>query len=296
VKPAPFDYLDPPDLDGVLAALAEHGDDALVIGGGQSLVPLLNLRLARPEIVVDPRRVAGLDTITVGPDRVDIGARVTASELLEHAALATAMPGLLEAAADIGHVQIRNRTTVGGSIAHADPAAELPAALVALDGTVVLRSASGERVVAAADFFEGAFLTTRRPDELLTAVRLPVPAGRSGWLEQARRPGDFALVGVFATLDADGAGGPDVVASVTIALSGVGSRPVRATEAEGLLIGRPISTATIDAAAAAVSGGVDPTDDVHATGRHRAALAGALTARLLTRLAGLTRQTDGSRA
>ncbi|MGZ4711299.1 MAG: FAD binding domain-containing protein [Acidimicrobiales bacterium] len=282
MKPAPFDYLDPPDLEGVLAALHSHGDDAAVIGGGQSLVPLLNLRLARPDVVIDPRHVSGLDAITLQDGTVEVGARVTATDLVAHAGVTRAVPGLVEAARDIGHVQIRNRTTVGGSIAHADPAAELPAALVGLDGSVVLHAASGRRVVAAADFFQGAFTTGRRPDELVTSARFEVPAGRSGWVEQARRPGDFALVGVFAAL---GTAAEGRVSSVAIALSGVGSRPLRASRAEARLAGRPLTVEAIGEAAAAVRTEIEPADDVHATAEHRAALAEVLTRRLLTRLA-----------
>ncbi len=269
VKPAPFEYLDPPDLDGVLAALAVHGDDALVVGGGQSLVPLLNLRLARPEVIVDPRRVPGLDTIAVAPDTVEVGARVTASELVAHVGLQQAIPGLVEAALDIGHVQIRNRMTVGGSIAHADPSAELPAALLALDGFVVLRSSGGERTVAADEFFQGAFTTARRPDELVTSVRftVPVPGSRSGWTEQARRPGDFALVGVFAVLRTTASG---QVASAALALSGVGGRPIRATATESWLVGQTLTAEALDEVTALVRSEVRPADDVHATGAHRA--------------------------
>ena len=283
MKPPPFDYLDPPDLEGVLAALHTHGDDAAVIGGGQSLVPLLNLRLARPEVVIVPRRVAGLDSVVVTDQRIEVGARVTATDLLDRANVARAVPGLREAIHDIGHVQIRNRTTIGGTIAHADPAAELPAVLLGLDGSVVLQATSGARVVAAGDFFLGPFSTARRPDELVTGVRFEVPAGRTGWLEQARRPGDFALVGVFAALALSDDG---QVSSVAIALSGVGGRPVRAAGAEAQLLGRAPTAETVAEAAEIVRREVRPTDDVHATAAHRTALAGVLTRRLLTRLAG----------
>ena len=165
MKPAPFTYHDPPSLDGVLAALAEHGDDAAVISGGQSLLPLMNLRLARPEVVIDPRRVPGLRGISVTDDAVVVGAMTTASELLEDPAVGLALPGLTEAVACIGHSQIRNRTTIGGSLAHADPAAELPAVLAGVEGDVLLTSTSGERRVPAAELFDGPFSTTRRPGD-----------------------------------------------------------------------------------------------------------------------------------
>ena len=281
MKPAPFTYLDPPDLDGVLAALAEHGDEAAVISGGQSLLPLMNLRLARPEVVVDPRRVRGLRSIEVDDGAVVVGAMVTASALLADARVAEALPGLAQAVACIGHVQIRNRTTIGGSVAHADPSAELPAVLAGCDGEVVLRSVRGERSVAAADFFDGSFSTTRRPDELVVAVRFPVPPGRTGWDEVARRPGDFALAGLFAAVAVEGGR----VAHARLSFSGLGDRPVRALAAEQLLLGRPLDAAAVDDCADAVIVEVAPADDVHASAPHRAALAGALVRRLLPGLA-----------
>jgi carbon-monoxide dehydrogenase medium subunit len=277
VKPAPFTYLDPPDIDGVLSALAEHGDDAAVISGGQSLLPLMNLRLARPEVVVDPRRVPGLGSIEVGDDAVVVGAMVTASTLLADSRVADALPGLTQAVACIGHVQIRNRTTVGGSVAHADPSAELPAVLAGCDGEVVLRSVEGERTVAAADFFDGSFSTTRRPDELVVAVRFPVPPGRTGWDEVARRPGDFALAGLFAAVGVE----RGVVSHARLSFSGLGDRPFRAVGAEQVLLGRPLDAASVDDCADAVLAEAAPADDVHATAAHRAALAAALVRRLL---------------
>jgi carbon-monoxide dehydrogenase medium subunit len=280
VKPASFTYLDPPTLDEVLAALAEHGDDAAVISGGQSLLPLMNLRLARPEVVIDPRRVPGLRSITVTADAVLIGAMVTASELLEDPSVRASLPGLAQAVACIGHSQIRNRTTVGGSVAHADPSAELPTVLVGVEGEVVLASTSGERRLAASELYDGAFSTTRRPDEMVTAVRFPTPPGASGWDEVARRPGDFALAGLFASLWVDGG----VVRHARLAFSGVADRPVRAVGAEATLIDRRLDRDTLEECAAAVLAEVTPTDDVHASGRHRAALAAALVRRVLPRL------------
>ena len=281
VKPAPFTYLDPLTLDDVLLVLAEHGDDAAVISGGQSLVPLMNLRLARPEVVVDPRRVAGLADIVMGPDTVVVGAMVTASQLLEDAAVAAALPGLVQAVACIGHSQIRNRTTIGGSVAHADPAAELPAVLAGLEGEVVLASTGGERRLGAAELFDGAFSTTRRPDELVTSVRFPVPPGATAWDEIARRPGDFALAGLFASLLVDGG----VVRHARLAFSGVSDRPVRATAAESALLDQPLDEAALDRCTDALLDELSPSDDVHASARHRGALAATLVRRVLPRLA-----------
>ena len=282
MKPAPFLYLDPPTLDDVLLALATHGDDAAVIAGGQSLVPLLNLRLARPDVVVDPRHVPGLRGIRVTDDAVVVGALATTAELLAHPAVGEALPGLAEAAACVGHSQIRNRGTVGGSIAHADPVAELPAVLAALDGEVVLRSSDGERRLAAEAFFDGPFSTARRSDELLTEVSFPLVGGRSGWAETVRRPGDFALVGVFAALALDPAG---MVTSVRLGLAGVGDRPLRAAAAEAALVGRPLDEAALVACTDALRTEVRPGDDAHASAAHRSALACTLTTRILRRLA-----------
>jgi carbon-monoxide dehydrogenase medium subunit len=281
VKPAPFTYLDPPSLDEVLAALAEHGDDAAVIAGGQSLLPLMNLRLARPEVVVDPRRVPGLRDITVTSSAVVVGAMATATEVLEHPDVTQALPGLTEAISCIGHSQIRNRTTIGGSVAHADPSSELPAVLAGLDGEIVLRSATGERRLAAAAFFDGSFSTTRRADELVTEVRFPIPAGRTAWDEVARRPGDFALAGLFAALAVE----DGLVRQVRLAFSGLADRPVRASGAEAALLDRPLDADALDACTEALLAELTPTDDGHASGRHRAALAATLVRRVLSRLA-----------
>jgi carbon-monoxide dehydrogenase medium subunit len=282
VKPATFTYVDPPTLDEVLAVLDLHRDDAAVLAGGQSLVPLMNMRLARPDVVVDPRRVPGLRSIAVTDTEVVVGALTTTTDLLEHPDVSAAIPGLAEATGHIGHSQIRNRGTVGGSIAHADPSAELPAVLVALGGHVVLRSTDGERRVPASDLFDGPFSTTRRPHELVTEVHFPRVPGRSGWTETARRPGDFALVGVFAALALE----PDgTVVSVHLALAGVADRPVRPQGAIAALVGESFDQRALAACADALRAEIDPADDVHATGAHRLALALTLTDRLLRRLA-----------
>jgi carbon-monoxide dehydrogenase medium subunit len=263
VKPAPFAYADPDTLDGVLDLLAD-GRDAAVIAGGQSLVPLLNLRLARPELVVDPRRVTGLDGIEWDDDGVRIGALTTAATLAADGALASAIPGLVEAVRCIGHPPIRTRTTVGGSVAHADPVAELPTVLVALDATIELASrARGRRTVAAPSFFTGPFTTARGHDELVVAVTIPRPSGPTGWMEHARRPGDFALVGVAAAVSGD-----------------------RARLAIGGLAGAPIllPDVAVHDVAAPVAALPAPPDDLHGSGAYRVALAAELARRLVARL------------
>lgn len=270
MKPAPFDYHDPDTIDEVLSLLAEHGDDAAILAGGQSLIPLLNLRLARPGVVIDLRRVGSLDRIDDDGAGLTIGALVTATAFGARTDLDRFGGAVTEALDQVGHPQIRNRTTIGGSVAHADPAAELPAIALALDGEISLAGTGGERRVAAADFFDGPFSTARRADELLTAVRLADHPGRSTTVEIARRPGDFALAGAVVAVD-----------PARVVLFGVAERPVRlaAVEAEVAAGSSP------EAVAEVVRSSVEPRDDVHATGAHRRHLAGTLVARALTSLA-----------
>jgi CO/xanthine dehydrogenase FAD-binding subunit len=271
MKPAPFDYHDPDSVEEVVDLLAERGDDAVVLAGGQSLVPLLNLRLARPAVVVDLRRLP-LEAPTIDGDVVRVGATVTITSLLAAPAVGRLGAGVGEALRAIGHPQIRNRGTIGGSLAHADPATELPAVLVALDGAVTLQSRSGVRQVGAADLFEGPFSTTRRPDELLTSVTLPISHGRSTTMEVVRRPGDFALVGTFVATSPG---------RVRIAAFGVADRPVRLPDAEAAAE----AGVSPNEVAALVRDMLDVRDDVHATGAYRRHVTGTLVARSLARLA-----------
>jgi len=266
MKPAAFAYADPTTIDEAVALLAEHGDDAAVLAGGQSLVPLMNLRLARPSVVIDLRRITELSTLDRGPAGVRAGAMAGITTLAEQ----HPNPGVGEAIQWIGHPQIRARTTVGGTIAHADPAAELPAVLLALDGTVELTSSSGTRSVSAAEWFDGSFSTTRRPDELVVAVNLPTLDGPNTWLELARRRGDFALVGLFL-------GRHD--SAWRVACSGVGSTPVRATRCEAALAGGDLQSATAELMAE-----LAPDDDLHSSAAHRRALAATLLSRAFHQL------------
>jgi carbon-monoxide dehydrogenase medium subunit len=275
MKPPPFAYHDPATLDEALALLAEHREDAAVLAGGQSLIPLLNMRLAAPAVVIDIRRLALLG-IEVDADEVRVGATTRAADLEHDRAVAEAIPCLAAALHEVGHPQIRNRTTIGGSVAHADPAAELPAVLLALGGSITLRStARGERVVAAEDFFQGALWTAREADELVTAVAFPRVPGVSTFVEVARRPGDFALVGACLALHVT----EGRVRDARVALSGVADRPVRVREAEDVLRGRSIGGAALAEARRATSGAISPGTDLHASGAYRRSVAGVLVER-----------------
>lgn len=277
MKPAPFEYFDPETIDSALDALADAGDGAVVIAGGQSLVPLLNLRLARPDLVIDPRRISSLHELSVDGSELRAGALVTATRLLSDVR-ARALPGLSAALAHVGHVQIRNRTTIGGSLAHADPAAELPAWLVACEGSVVLQSRSrGTRVVSAADLFVGSFTTSRQPDELLTEVRVPCFGGPMTVLEVARRPGDFAMAGVVA-----GVAGADC----RVVAFGVGPKPLRLPNAEAILRERGTGHDSIRAAGDAARAEVSPSDDIHGSAEYRRHVVGTLVTRALAELEG----------
>lgn len=283
MKPAPFEYAAPGSVAEAVSVLAEHGDAARPLAGGQSLVPMLAMRLARPRVLVSLKRLDELAGIRRQNGALVLGAMTRQREVEESAEAAAACPLLAEAIALVGHPTIRSRGTVGGSIAHADPAAELPAVLVALDGRVRLRSARGAREMAAADFLQGIMTTAAQPEELLTEIELPgLAGGRRGdaFEEVARRHGDFALAGVAValTLDVD-----ERVMDVRIALCGVEARPRRRSEAEQVLRGERCSPERIAEAAAFAAAGLEPLDDLHASAALRAHLVGVLTRRAVER-------------
>jgi len=284
MKPPRFDYVLPRGLEEALSVLAQHGEQAKVLAGGQSLVPLLNFRLVRPAYLVDLNDVAGLDGIRVADGWLCIGAMTRQRAVETSALVRERCPLLAEAMPQIGHTQIRNRGTIGGSLAHGDPAAELPAVVAALGGELVLQSARGRRVLTPEQFFVGYLTTAVAPDELLVEVRLPVTPPRTGsaFLEVSRRHGDFALVGVAVTLTVDEAG---VCTAGAIALTGVGPTPVVAREAARALVGvRPVPAA-FEEAGHHVAAGVTPDGDLHASSEYRQHLAGVLTRRALARAA-----------
>ncbi len=283
MKPAPFQYHAPRSLDEALALLAEHGYDAKPLAGGQSLVPAMNFRLAQPAVLVDLNGLAALAAIQGdGQGGLRIGAMTRQRAVERSPLVAQHAPLLAETLPYIAHPQIRNRGTVGGSLAHNDPAAELPAVAVALDARLRLRKAGGERIVAASDFFLGIFTTALEPDELLVEVAFPPLPPRTGvaFEEMARRHGDYALVGCAARVTLAGNG---TVGDARLVFFSVGDGPVQAVSAVQTLLGQLPSEATIRAAADAVGQDMDPPSDIHASADFRRHLARALARRALTR-------------
>ncbi len=284
MKPPRFDYLLPRSLDEALGMLAQHGEEAKVLAGGQSLVPLLNFRLVRPAYLIDLNDIPGLDGIRVDDGRLAIGAMTRQRAVETSPVVRERCPLLAEAMPQIGHVQIRNRGTIGGSLAHADPAGELPAVLAALDGELLLRSRRGERRLTPQEFFVGYLTTAAAPDELLVEARLPVTSPRTGtaFLELSRRHGDFALVGVAATVTVDSGG---VCTACAIALTGVGPTPVVARDAARALIGVEPTAEACEEVGRRVASALEPDSDLHASADYRKHLAGVLTRRALGRAA-----------
>lgn len=284
MKPAPFDYYRPTTVAEALDLLAAHGDGARPLAGGQSLIPAMNFRLARPAVLIDLNAVPELEFVRPdGAGDVRIGAMTRQRAAERHPDVIRAAGLLADALPHVAHAQIRNRGTLGGSVAHADPAAEVPAALVALGANLVVRGPAETRTVAAERFFTGLFQTALRPGELLIEIVCPAPPPRCGWAfgEVARRPGDYALAGVatLVTLDERGR-----CRDARIALLGVGEGPVLAARAARTLRGETPTAAVIRAAAeAAASKDVDPPGDIHASPAYRRHLVGTLTRRVLTR-------------
>ena len=283
MKNPPFVYHRPESLTDALALLAEHGDDAKVLAGGQSLLPVMALRLGRPEHVVDIGRIAELSTLDAGPGGTTIGALVRHVEAERSAAVAEHAPLVAAAAPHIGHRAIRTRGTLVGSVAHADPAAEMPAVCRALDATMVAASADGTREIAAADFFEGYLTTALEPTEILTEIRLPAWSADAGGavVEISRRHGDYALVGLACTVEVSGGS----IRSAALSFFGADSTPVRVADAEAALVGQTPGDDAFAAAAEIVSAQLDPPSDVHGTTNYRKHIAGVLTRRGLAEAA-----------
>lgn len=267
MKPPPFDYVAASSIDEALHHLSQAGDDALVIAGGQTLMPLLALRLSAPGILIDINNIEDLN----GIERISKGTRIKAVtrqvKLLTDSIVAEHVPLLEKATRHVGHYQTRNRGTVGGSIALGEPAAELPAVAVALDAKIELRSASGQREITASDFYEEPYVTAINPDEMVTSILFPDwGAGTHTVItEIARRPGDFALVGLICAAKVDG----DRISRCAISWFGMGPTPIRSREAEENLTGQRVSNIDFSEIAQLAISETEPTDDTHATGAYR---------------------------
>jgi aerobic carbon-monoxide dehydrogenase medium subunit len=277
MKLPPVEYEAPTTVADAIDLLAEHLDEASVLAGGQSLIPLLALRLARPAVLIDINGIDELSGVLAANGRVTIGAMTREYVAEESETVADAVPLLAAALPLIGHEAIRSRGTIGGSLAHADPAAELPAVARALDAEFVVRGPSGERVIPAEQWFEGYLTTSRRPDELLLEVRFPAAPRGTGtsFQEVARRHGDFAIVGLAASLTLSGG----AISDARLAFAGMSDVPVRAAAAEDLLVGERPSAELLDEAARRATGDIDPPADLHGSSDYRKKVAAALVRR-----------------
>lgn len=280
MKIPPLEYASPQSVEEVIGLLDRHGDDAKVLSGGQSLMPMLAFRVASCKVLVDLRRVPGLDHITIDDRFIELGARVRWRDIEHDMQLKRAHPLLVETVASIAHYQIRNRGTVGGSLAHADPAAELPALAVSCGAEIIAVGPDGQRSIAASDFFLSPLVTALQPNELIVALRLPAwPENRRyGFKEFARRRGDFALAGAIVSYDQDASGR---IVDPQLGAFGVTDTPIRLTKAEAVLEGAFPDDATFSKAAANGTAGLEARTDIHADSDYRLALLETLLVRAL---------------
>ena len=282
MKPAPFEYVAPESVEEALAALQQNNPDGKILAGGQSLLPLLNLRLTKPKLLVDLNGISGLDGIREMPEGLAIGA-MTRQSKLEHSLLVhQRCPLLAEAIRYIGHVAIRHRGTIGGSLAHADPAAELPALALALDAKFAIAGRGTDRVISAEEFFLDFLTTALAPDEILRQIVFPIIRPSSGYAleEIARRHGDFAIAGVVVIVDLDDAG---KIAEARVALFGLAPTPVRARQAERALVGRELDDRAMLDAAVLLEEVLEPPGDIRASSAYRKHAAAVLLSRALKR-------------
>ncbi|MSQ20043.1 MAG: xanthine dehydrogenase family protein subunit M [Betaproteobacteria bacterium] len=280
MKPAPFKYFAAESIDAALQLKAEYGEDAKFLAGGQSLMPAMAFRLALPEVLIDINPIAALAYVTTTVTTTRIGALTRYRSLERHAEIARSQPLMTAALPHIAHVQIRNRTTIGGNLAHADPASEMPAVMLALDARMQVRSQAGQRVVAAQAFFAGTLSTALLPTEMLIEVEVPIASARTGvaFLELARRPGDFAMMGVAVTVQIDE---DDRCIAARMAYCNAGDVPLLAIKAAQSLIGERVSDARMRDAGVLAQTEIRPLGNVHATPAYQRHLAGVLTRRAL---------------
>jgi carbon-monoxide dehydrogenase medium subunit len=279
MKLPPFEYACPTTINEAVALLASHDGEAKPLAGGQSLVPMLAFRVASPSLLVDLRKLAELKEIKIADDGVTLGAMVRWRDILDDTRLRKAHPLLVAAVEHVAHYQIRNRGTVGGSIAHADPAAEMPGIVVTCEAKIAVIGKAGARVIDAANFFQGSLMTALKPDEIITEIRLPAwPAKRRfGFQEFARRRGDFALAAAMLFYDEE----DGKARNAHVGAIGIADRPLRLPAVEQVLNGNKIDEVVIAKAEAAASASVEPADDIHAGGAYRKALIGVMVERAL---------------
>jgi aerobic carbon-monoxide dehydrogenase medium subunit len=284
MKPAPFTYNRPDSVKAAVMLLSKHKSDAKILAGGQSLVPMMNFRMARPEHLIDINRLEELDYHRVDKGELVIGALARHAALRASDIVKKACPLMSEAYQHVAHGPIRNRGTLCGNLCHADPASEMPAVALAVDAVFVIQSSRGERRVAAKDFFLGTYETALKDDEFLTEVRIPAAPKGQGWsfLEVSVRKGDFAIAGVGATLSMSGGR----ISGAALTICGVGDRAARLTSVEAALMGAAADSATFDKAADAAAAAVDPQTDVNADPAYRRDLVRTLSVRALTEAAG----------
>jgi aerobic carbon-monoxide dehydrogenase medium subunit len=278
--PAAFDYIAPQSLDEAMRALADHGEDAKLLAGGHSLLPLLKLRLANPKLLIDLSRIPGLGEISEQDGKITIGALATHYQIESSELLKKKCPLLPETAREIGDVQVRNRGTIGGSLSHADPAADWPAAILALGGELGLRGPKGKRTLGGEQFFLGPMTTAIEPNEILTEIRVPISARRTGsaYQKMAQQASGFAIVGVAVSVRLDGKGRCE---RIGIGVTGLSDKAFRARAAEDHLRGNKLTAKLIEESAARVADGIEPLEDLHADGQFRAHLARVYASRAI---------------
>jgi carbon-monoxide dehydrogenase medium subunit len=282
--PAAFDYIVPRTLDEAIRALADHGEDAKILAGGQSLLPLLKVRLAHPGLLIDLNRIPGLNAVSQQDDKIVIGALATHYQIESSALLTKRCPLLPQTAREIGDVQVRNRGTIGGSLTHADPRADWPAAILALSGELKLRGPKGERKLGAEEFFVSAMTTAIEANEILTEIRVPVLQRRwgSAYLKMAQQASGFAIIGVAVGLRIDAKGRCE---EAGVGITGLSEKPFRAHAVEERLRGNKLTSKLIEASAAQAAEGIDPLEDLHAAAPFRAHLARVYAARAIQQAA-----------
>ena len=277
--PAAFEYYRPRDMAGVLSLLEEHGDDARVMAGGHSLIPMMKLRMADVPHLIDLQGVGGLSDIEIDGDSIRIGAMVTQADIIGHDALATAAPILREAALQIADPQVRSMGTVGGNVANGDPGNDMPGLMQCLNASFSLVGPDGERDVAARDFYEAAYMTAREDEEVLTAVTKPTPAGGHAYEKQKRKIGDYATAAAAVQIVKDGG----TCASAAIAMTNLSDTPVFSEAAGVALVGTSVDDAALAASAAAMLGDIDPTEDNRGPVAFKKHLAGVILRRAIER-------------